>query len=371
MNFTSCLPTIANNKFYHYRQIRSSQSSDKNNQINHDIIRLNVSLTNENSASSNICLTESINIDTPPTEPNIDPNIQHNTSRTITPVDIIQFVSSWKRQIVTDNHHDDEQNNYSTPLNMIQIIFTIPYIITNNSIYNKTVFVIDVEHSQLLASLTDVCINESSFIINYSTIKPLPHTICLYLLLNLTLSTTLREIFFCRTIDDLFNNLSVSHNETETNHSVGPSEFFILSQCIIILIMMFVIYGVQTVRQKDLVNRVSQRLVHSRPYIAIFGNRTPVRTSINDVNSSINPATTLQRGLNHLVFHRNLTSLPNRQISAPIEEQILAASDLTSTIFDRRATRPCINRDLIDVKEFTKRMSVQMENSTNTELNVL
>ncbi|CAF2391767.1 unnamed protein product [Rotaria sp. Silwood2] len=361
----------ANNEFYHYRQNRSLQSTDQNNQINQSIVKLNESLTNENLSSSNICSTESINIDTSITESNIDHNIQHRSLTTITPIDIIQFTSSWKRQMVINNQHDDGQNNHSTPLNMIQIIFTIPYTITNNSIHNKTAFITDVEHNQLLGSLTDICINESSFIINYSTIKPLPHNICLYLLLNLTLSTTLREIFFCRTIDDLYNDPSLSHNETEKNHNVGPSEFFILSQCIIILIMMFVIYGVQTVRQKDLVNRVSERLVHSRPYITIFGNRTPAHTSSNDVNSSINPATTLQRGLNHLVFHRNLTALPNRQISAPIEEQVLAASDLTSTIFDRRATRPCINHDLIDVKEFTKRMSAQMENSTNTELNVV
>ncbi|CAF0784522.1 unnamed protein product [Rotaria sordida] len=362
----------ANDKFYHYRQIRSLQSTDQNNQIDHNIIKLNVSLINENITSSNICSTESINIDTLTNESHIDPNIQHDTSITITPIDIIQFTSSWTRKIVINNHDDDDkQNNHPISLNMIQIIFTIPYTITNISIYNKTVFIIDVIHNQLLATLIDICINESSFIINYSTIKPLPHNICLYLLLNLTLSTTLREIIFCRTIDDLYNNTSLSYNQTETNHGVGPSQFFILSQCIIILIMMFIIYAVQTARQKNLVNRASQRLVHSRPYMTIFGNRTVPSTNNNDDSISLNPATTLQRGLNHLIFHRQLSSLPNHQISVPVEEQVLAASDLTSTIFDRRATRPHINRDLIDVKEFTRRMSVQMESPIDTESNVL
>ncbi len=53
------------------------------------------------------------------------------------------------------------------------------------------------------------------------------------------------------------------------------------------------------------------------------------------------------------------------------EEQVLAANDLTSTINDRRTTRPSINRDLIDVKEFTKRISLTNESSTDTELNPL
>ena len=84
-------------------------------------------------------------------------------------------------------------------------------------------------------------------------------------------------------------------------------------------------------------------------------NQLPVARS-NGINTSINPATTLQVGLNQLVLHRNLTSL-----STPIEEQVLAANDLTSTINDRRATRPSLNRDLIDVKEFTKRISLPNE----------
>jgi hypothetical protein len=166
----------------------------------------------------------------------------------------------------------------------------------------------------------------------------------------------LREIIFCRTIEYSYNSLLENSTTIQT---VGPSGFFILSQCIIILIMMFIIYGVQTVRQKNLLHRASERFIRSRPYISIFGNKTIGCRS----NVAINPSTTLQAGLNQIIFNRCLTS-----ITAPIEEQVLAANDLTTTIHDRRTTRPSINRDLIDVKEFTKRMSITIENSTDTEL---
>jgi hypothetical protein len=179
----------------------------------------------------------------------------------------------------------------------------------------------------------------------------------------------LREIIFCRTIEDLYsNNTSLSNNtQSTTSQSVGPSEFFILSQCIIILIMMFTIYGVNTARQKNFVDRVNQRLLRNRFYLTIFGKQTVVRTDSRTVNTSRASATTLQVSLNQIAFHHRLTSLPNYQISLPIEEQVLAANDLTTTINDRRATRPFINRDLIDVKEFTKRISLANENSTDTE----
>ncbi|CAF5112567.1 unnamed protein product, partial [Rotaria socialis] len=51
-----------------------------------------------------------------------------------------------------------------------------------------------------------------------------------------------------------------------------------------------------------------------------------------------------------------------------IEEQILSATDLTSTSYDRRATRTLLSRDLINVKEFTKRMSAANESFNDTEL---
>jgi hypothetical protein len=338
-NFSSSLPIIT---FDHHQQIRSLQSIDDDNNL----------------VNLNICSTQSINIDKTVNE--ID--IHHSTSTTITTIDIGQFVSSWERDVVTNNDH-------SVSLNIIQIVFTIPYKISNESILNKTVFITDVIHYQLLAILTDVCLSESSFFINYSTIQPLPQNICLYLLLNLTSSMILREIIFCRTIEDLHNNNTLSLNDTQstTNQSVGPSGFFILSQCIIILIMMFTIYGVHTAREKNFLDRVNQRLLRSRPYITIFGKKTVVRTGSRAVNPSSTSATTIQAGLNQIAFHHRLKSLPNYQINLPIEEQVLAAKDLTSTINDRRATRPCISRDLINVKEFTKRMSLANENSTDTE----
>jgi hypothetical protein len=113
--------------------------------------------------------------------------------------------------------------------------------------------------------------------------------------------------------------------------------------------MMFIIYGVQTARQKSLVNRVSKRLYRSRPCISIFGDKTIVRIGSNAMDTSINPATTLRAGLNQLAFHRHLASLSSHQL---IEEQVLAA----------------INRDFIHVKEFTKRISEPNESSTDIEL---
>ena len=288
-------------------------------------------------------------------------NIDHSGDQSV----FIPFSSSWERTIVIED--DDHDGDSTTSLNIIQITFTIPYQISNQTIVNKTVFITDVIHNQLLASLTNFCVYDSSFLVNYSTIQPLPQRICLFLLLNLTSSILPREIIFCQTIDDSYNSTLTSGTNTtaDTAHSVGPSGFFILSQCIIILLMMFIIYGVQTARQKNLVQRASERIIHSRTYITIFGNKRSARASSAVINQTINPATTLQAGLNQLMFNCRLTS-----VSSPIEEQVLAANDLTTTIHDRRATRPSINRDLINVKEFTKRMSaIAIENNaTDTEL---
>jgi hypothetical protein len=308
--------------------------------------------------SSDICIMQSINIDTPINET----DVQHKISTKISDTDIMEFNSTWEQQIVTQNDaHAD-----SPSLNIISIIFTIPYNISDESIVNKTVFIMDTIHNNLLAILTDICYNDSSFFINYSTIQPLPQDICLYLLLNLTSSMILREIIFCRTIEDSSVNTSSPH--VDSSHAVGPSGVFIISQCIIILIMMFIIYAVQTARQKNLADRVSQRVFRSRPYIIIFGNKATARASSH---TSINPATTLQVGLNQLNLHRRLTALPNQQVTAAIEEQVLAANDLTSTINDRRVSRPLINRDLIDIKEFTKRISVPNESPTDDDLHSL
>ncbi|UJR35725.1 hypothetical protein I4U23_028475 [Adineta vaga] len=327
-------------------------------------------ITNNQHLSVNICSMESINIDTLSNGSDSHPDKHDdNTSTTILANDIIHFKSSWQQQQASAD--DQEQNDHSSVLNTIQIIFTIPYIILNNSILNNTVFITDIVHNELLASLTNICIDNSSFIVHYSTMKPLPHNICLYLLLNLTSSTILREIFFCRTIDSLSNITSSNDSETEVHRAVGPSSFFILSQCVIILIMMIIIYGVQTARQKSLVNRVGQRLIRSRPYMIVFGNKTNGTAAIDTTNIPRNTTTTPQTGLNHLLFHRNLTVKPNFKMIEPIEEQVLAANDLTSTMQDRRASKVYINRDLINVKEFTKRMSTTNESSTDNELHVL
>ncbi|CAF1276443.1 unnamed protein product [Adineta steineri] len=331
IKLSSSLPTTTtSNEFYDYQQNRLLQSADPTNQ----------------SVSSNICSLQSINIDTRASDTNT-----------------FGFTSSWQLNTV-------ENTSNSTILNIIQIIFTIPYTISNNSIFNKTVFITDVVHNQLLASLTNICINGSSFIINYSTTISLPHNICLYLLLNLTSSTVLKEIIFCRTIDYSYNDTSSTDNsQTDTNQSVGPSVYFIISQSIIILIMMFTIYAVQTVRKKSLLNRIGQLVIRSRPYKTIFGHKTDVRNDNNTDNIPINSANALQVGLNQIVLHRSLASIPSLHLTipTPTEEQVLAANDLTSTIYDRRMSRPFINRDLIDVKEFTKRISTPNESSTDIQ----
>ncbi|CAF3352369.1 unnamed protein product [Rotaria socialis] len=352
---------MTNNKFYHYQRIRSLEKIDQIDHVNHNQVNLNESSTDEH----NVCAAQPFNIDIPKILSNSDSNPQQNSSATITTIDITRFISSWERTSRKDEHHHYDNN--SPELNSFQITFTIPYEIQKESIYNKTVYIIDATHNQLLASITDICINESSFIINYSTTKPLPHNICLYLVLNVTSLMTLRDIVFCRTIDDSYMSPSPS-NISETGHVVGPSQFFILSQCIIIFIMMFIIYAVQTARQKSLVNRVGQRFIRSRPYIAVFGSRPSVHVQNNTGSVSADPATTLESGLNHLIFQCHLSSLVNHQLPAPIEEQILSATDLTSTSYDRRATRTLLSRDLINVKEFTKRMSTANESFNDTEL---
>ena len=270
--------------------------------------------------------------------------------RVLTNLSAIDFLSSWEQQIV----------QHATLVNIIQITITLPYNLTNQSILNQRIFILDVPHRQLLASITEICSNESSFFLNYSTVHPLPHDVCLYLLLNVTSTTIFKEIIFCRTIEHV-----IVENQTSIKHAVGPSGFFILSQCIIILIMMLTICSVQTAREKDLINRARDRLIRSRPFITVFGDKAVARRSnatATTVNTVSNPATTLQAGLRQLALNRHLAF-----VAPPIEEQVLAVNDLTSTINDRRMTRPSIHRDLIPIKELTKRISVVREHPTNVE----
>lgn len=269
--------------------------------------------------------------------------------RVLTNLSTIDFLSSWEQQIV----------QHATSLNIIQITFTIPYNLSNQSIVNKTILILDVPHRRLLASINHICFNQSSFFVNYSTYQPLPHDVCLYLLLNLTSTMTLKEMIFCRTIEH-----SPSENSTSSKHPVGPSGFFILSQCIIIFVMMLIIYSVQTAREKNLINRMSERVVHTRAFITVFGNKAAMQRSNPDVgmNTISHPATTLQAGLRQMVLNRQLPFVPS-----PIEEQVLAANDLTSTINDRRVTRQSINRDLIPIKKLTKRISLAPDHSIDVE----
>ena len=178
--------------------IRSLQSIDNSSKM--------FSIDRDSATSSNSCSTQSININTTVSETN-----------TSLAMNIIQFMSSWKQTIITD----DED---STSLNINEVKFTIPYQISNESIINKTIFITDIKHHQLIATLTNICINSSSFIINYSTNKSLPHNVCLYLLLNLTISIQ-REIIFCRTIDGFYNN-TPHDTSTATTSTVGPSGYF-------------------------------------------------------------------------------------------------------------------------------------------------
>lgn len=302
--------------------------------------------------SANDCSSESINIDTLENQTNVD-------------IDILQLTSSWQQKIDT-KAHDEPTTPSSSGLNQIEIIFTISSTIVSQSIIAKRVYIIDAKNNQLLATIiNNICLKNSSFIINYSTQKPLPHTVCLNLRLNRTSNLIREEIFFCRTLDGLMKNDSSSH-ESDSSHPVGPSQFFILSQCIIILIMMFIIFVVQTAREKNLMQRIRERLSRNRLYQTVFGHKPASHMDDSEMGrSALNPATTLQAGLNRLAFPRHLGSHVGHPNNVPLEEQVLAATDLTTAINDRMATRPFNSRDLLDVKELTKRMSVVEEHPTN------
>lgn len=311
--------------------MRWSSSDESNNRAHID-----VTPAASGSPSSADCSKQTINIDA----------LANETGSTN---EIIQYTSSWQRN-PNAQAHDDENSQLSS----IEIAFTIPYSISGSSILTQRVFITDVTHNQLLASLSNLCLNGSSFIVNYASTIALPHNICLYLVLNHSLSAILREIVFCRTIADSETSASSSSShETDGAHTVGPSQFFILSQGIIILIMMFIIFIVQTARQKSLVHRARQRLSRSRPYKVVFGH------SVNGVEAkptAISSATTLRAGLNHFVGPRQRPPNPN-DLDASLNEQVLSAADLKSTVTDRSGARSYVNLDFINVKEFTKRMS--------------
>ncbi|CAF0824042.1 unnamed protein product [Rotaria sp. Silwood1] len=291
-----------------------------------DIVNSIVSSTDKKQTSNN-CPLHPINIDIAQKKLENDDERQNNTRITIT--------SFWKQIIVkTDGVHNnseaDEINDNSVSfisLNTIQVIFTIPFsIISNGSILNQTVSITDIKSNQLLASSNHICFNGSSFIVNYSTNQSLPYNICLYVLI---LSITLREIFICRTINN--------NSDGNENPIVGPSVFFIVSQSVMSLLMMIIIYLVQISRKKNLINRVGQHFV--------CNNLITHKSSIILLNDAIN---------SEIMHDINL----NNFISAPIEEKVLAATDLTSTRNDRRFT----HHTLIDMKELIKQLSLSNKN---------
>ena len=211
-----------------------------------------------------------------------------------------------------DDDLSEEVDAHTPGKNDVRMIFILPYSFSRESILNQTVFITDRLNSRILPPFIDICMNESSFFISYSTNQSLPHNVCLYLLLNLT-TTTSRELFLCRMIN---GKSSLSMNRMSSNdHNVGPGVIFILLQGVIIVIMMCMIAIGHRAREKHVVSRIRQ-------YFS--------RTKSNDQAT-------------------NITEF----ISPPIEQLVLAATDLTSTSEDRKYT----NHTLIDIREFTKRLS--------------
>lgn len=205
----------------------------------------------------------------------------------------------------------------------IQIIFNISYSISNGSILNQTIFITNAINNQLIGILTQFCINGSSAIINYSTNKPLPQNVCLYVLLNITPSIALKKIFICRTI----NNHSSSHDydykigdDDDNNESVGLSPLFIIEQGIMSFFMMFIIHLIHANRKKHFVNRIKQ-FIHHKKLVARANNIDKINLEITNERNFITPS---------------------------IEEQVLDATDLTTKHNDRKI----LNHNLIGINEF-------------------
>jgi len=268
---------------------------------------------------SNACSVQATNIDQPTNKFDSDDQRQH--------YNILAVHSSWKKILIKNGYQRDDSGenepDETGSSNNIQVIFTIPYTVSNEAILNHTVFITDPVNNQLLASFTTICINGSSFIINYSTNIPLPHDVCLYLLLNITLSTALTEIITCRTIE---NNSSSNNEETSDETTEGPRPIFIVSQGVIIFIMMFIIYLVDRARNKHLVHHVGQHLFRIKPLARTISNR--ISNDTNDIQ------------LNNL-------------ISSSVEEQLVTTNDLTPTFNDRNRTK----HTLINIKELKNRLS--------------
>jgi hypothetical protein len=221
---------------------------------------------------------------------------------------------------LSSSESEEDSDDHPIRINHIQVTFTIPYSISNDSILNETVFIIDLTHNQLIQTLISICINQSSFHIDYFTNVSLPHNVCLYLLLNMTNS---KEIFLCRTIQKKFSSMHDDHDDDhhEMDHiSNVPGVIFVVIQSVIILIMMLIISMVYTVK-----------------------NRRSVGTT--------------RRVTNVIISEEDF-------ILSPIEEQVLAATDLTTIHKDHIFT----NHNLNNIKKLTKRSIESSEDVEDTYL---
>ncbi|CAF0782659.1 unnamed protein product [Adineta ricciae] len=216
-----------------------------------------------------------------------------------------------------------ESSSHSASSDTIRLVFTIPYAVENGSIVNRTLVITDAHDDQITPLFSYVCVNGSSFLVHYITEKALPHYVCLNLLLNLTSSRQLKEIYMCQTVSK--NVSSHDDHDSDKGHGDIPSFIFIVSQGVIILVMMLIISLVHSVRRRNLANCVGQHL-----------RNLPLAQAIR----------------NSMLRDESPPALRSHR-SASIGRQVLAATDLTATGNDR----PSTDYALINIKELTKQMS--------------
>ncbi|CAF0977516.1 unnamed protein product [Adineta steineri] len=319
-------------EIFSYRRIRLSRLRDDHSVTENSIVHT-TSILNDTLGK---CLTQSTHIDSPKSKIITD-NQRKNYA-------LLAITSSWNIAMGTksqgrddsdehdpgDGNEDDsddseeydssETEDHSESISY-QVIFTFPYSISNGSILNQTVFITDPIKNHLIASVTLICINGSSFIINYSTNQPLPHNVCLFLLLNITSPATIREIFTCQVINA---NSSADYEHAVEGHAAGPSAVFIIAQGIMIFIMMMIICLAQVFKEKHVVNRFGQHLHRMQMPRAVLNG------IIQDPNG-----------------------MPRNMRSPSIQDQVLAANDLTTTT--PGTNRP--DQALININELTNRMN--------------
>ncbi|CAF0999877.1 unnamed protein product [Adineta steineri] len=312
-------------EIFSYRRIRSSRLRDDHSVTENSIVHT-TSILNDTLGK---CLTQSTHIDSPKSKIITDNQRENYALLAITSSWNIAMGAKTQGRDDSDEHDPDDNEDYDSSETedhsesiSYQVIFTFPYSISNGSILNQTVFITDPIKNHLIASLILICINGSSFIINYSTNQPLPHNVCLFLLLNITSPATIREIFTCQVINA---NSSNNFEAAVDSHAAGPSAVFIIAQGIMIFIMMMIICLAQVFKEKHVVNRVGQHLHQMQMPRAVLNG------IIQDPNG-----------------------IPRNMRSPSIQDQVLAANDLTTT------TTPGTNRPdqaLININELTNRMN--------------